>query len=106
MTRDADVSAEDDEAWDWEAARAKLRPQIDQSKRGRQQRQRKISQSVSPAARDGRSLRATGRTAQFNFKARPELKLAAQAAADKAGMTLAEWMEMAVNAAIEKDGNA
>ena len=89
----------DDDDWNMEAAREKLRPKIDQSKRGRQKRQKQIMQSVAKEARgDGRSLRATGRTAQFNFKAMPDLKPAAQKAATEVGLTLAEWMEDAVNA--------
>lgn len=96
----------DDEDWDMEAARAKLRPKVDQSKRGRQGRQRKIAQAVTPSARDGRSLRSTGRTAQFNFKALEGLKPAAQKAATAAGLTLAEWMERAVNAALTEQGEA
>jgi len=95
-----------DDDWDMEAARAKLRPKVDQSKRGRQSRQRKIARSVSASARDGRSLRTTGRTSQFNFKALPGLKPAAQKAAAAAGLTLAEWMETAVNAALEAQGEA
>jgi hypothetical protein len=42
------------------------------------------------------------RTAQFNFNALPELKPAAQRAAERAGMTLAEWMETAVQAALDE----
>lgn len=101
---EAESHTADDDDWDMAAARAKLAPKIDQSKRGRQGRQRKIAQSVSPAARDGRSLRSTGRTAQFNFKALEGLKPAAQKAADKLGMSLALWMENAVNAALEVQG--
>lgn len=98
---EAENHAADDDDWDMAAARAKLAPKMDQSKRGRQNRQRKIAQSVSPSARDGRSLRSTGRTSQFNFKALPALKPAAQDAATASGLTLAEWMENAVNAALE-----
>ena len=93
----------DDEDWDMQAARAKLAPQHDNSKKARQSRQKRIAKAVDRSATDGRSLRSTGRTAQFNFKALPELKPAAQRAAERAGMTLAEWMEMAVQAALGDD---
>jgi len=94
----------DDEDWDMAAARAKLAPQHDNSKKGRQSRQKRIAKAVDRSARDRRSLRSTGRTAHFNFKALPELKPAAQKAAEKAGLTLAEWMEEAVTAKFRKDG--
>ena len=79
-----------DDDWDMAAARAKLAPKHDSSKKARQTRQKRIAKAVDRSARDGRSLRSTGRTAQFNFKALPELKPAAQRAAERAGMTLAE----------------
>jgi|SoiMethySBSTD1v2_1073268.scaffolds.fasta_scaffold1123719_2 predicted HicB family RNase H-like nuclease len=94
----------DDEDWDMAAARAKLAPKHDNSKKGRQQRQQRIARAVDRSARDGRSLRSTGRTAQFNFKALPELKPAALKAAEKAGLTLAEWMEEAVTAKLRQEG--
>ena len=49
-------------------------------------------------------MRSTGRTAQFNFKALPELKPAALKAAQKSGLTLAEWMEEAVTAKLRQEG--
>lgn len=94
----------DDEEWDMQAARERLKPKLDGSKKGRQSRQRKISQAVNPIAKDGRSLRASGRTAQFNFKALPGLREAAQKAAEREGITLAEWMENAVKAALGEGG--
>src|SRR5262245_7211772 len=93
----------DDEDWDMAAARAKLAPQHDNSKKARQSRQKRIAKAVDRSAKDGRSLRSTGRTAQFNFKALPELKPAAQKAAEKAGLTLAEWMEEAVTAKLREE---
>jgi len=94
----------DDEDWDMAAARAKLAPQHDNSKKARQSRQKRIAKAVDRSAKDGRSLRSTGRTAQFNFKALPELKPAAQKAAAKAGLTLAEWMEEAVTSKLREEG--
>jgi predicted HicB family RNase H-like nuclease len=94
----------DDEDWDMAAARAKLAPQHDNSKKARQRRQKRIAKAVDRSATDGRSLRSTGRTAQFNFKALPELKPAALRAAEKSGLTLAEWMEEAVTAKLRAEG--
>jgi HicB family len=44
---------------------------------------------------DGRRLRATGRTKQFNCKMRPELHKAILAAAHKAGIPVTAWIERA-----------
>jgi hypothetical protein len=65
----------------------------------RKRREQKIRSAV-----DGRSLRATGRTEQFNFKCREGTKQLATEAAKARGMTIAEWMECAVALAIEHDG--
>src|SRR5262245_43216735 len=94
----------DDDDCDMAAARAKLAPQHDNSKRARQSPQKRTAQAVDRSATDGRSLRSTGRTAQFNFKALPELKPAALKAAQKSGLTLAEWMEEAVTAKLKAEG--
>jgi len=65
------------------------------TKKARKIRHQKITKSV-----DRRSLRATGRTMQFNFRCREGLKQQAQAAAKQAAIPLAEWMELVVDAAI------
>ncbi|MCV0371745.1 hypothetical protein [Filomicrobium sp.] len=85
--------------FDMAAAKANFHPVIDNSRKGRKARHQAVSR-----AKDGRSLRATGRTEQFNFKSTPGLKKQAQAAAQKQGLTLAEWMENAVKAALGVDG--
>jgi hypothetical protein len=98
---EADAHA-DEEEWDMEAARAKLRPKVDQSKKGRQGRQKKIAQSVSPSARDGRSLRATGRTEHLNFKSRPDIKGLLQEHVGRGHMSL--WLEEAIIAKLKSEG--
>jgi hypothetical protein len=50
-----------DADWDMAAARAKLAPKHDSSKKARQTRQKRIAKAVDRSARDGRSLRSTGR---------------------------------------------
>jgi len=47
----------DDEDWGMAAARAKLAPKHDNTKKARQQRQQRIARAVDRSARDGRSLR-------------------------------------------------
>ena len=49
---------------------------------------------------DGRSLRATGRTAQFNFKCLPEIKSLVHETVESEGVTVSEWMEKAMLAAL------
>lgn len=61
----------------------------------RRERETAVAKSV-----DGRSLRATGRTEQFNFRAREGLKSRAARAAAAEGITLGEWMERAIEAAL------
>jgi hypothetical protein len=79
--------------FDMAAARRKFNAAFDNTKTGRKQREVGVAKIV-----DGRSLRATGRTEQFNFRSRAGLKEETQAAAKRAGMTLAEWMERAADA--------
>lgn len=50
--------------------------------------------------RDGRSLRATGRTEQFNIRMRGELRAQIKKAADDAGISVAEWVEIAMLSAL------
>ena len=78
--------------------KAKFGPLVDDKRKSRKQRQKVISKAA-----DGRSSRATGRTEQFNFRSVPGLKERAQEAAAQNGMSLAEWMEIAVEAALAKE---
>jgi predicted HicB family RNase H-like nuclease len=83
--------------FDMEAARKKFGTKVDSSTKARKTRHKAVAN-----AKDGRSLRASGRTAQFNFKSTPGLKQRAQEAAAAEGITLAEWMEQAVEAWLAK----
>jgi hypothetical protein len=87
--------SDDTEIHSFAAARKKWAAKVDGGKDARRVRHEKLTDAV-----DGRSLRATGRTAQFNFRCSEGLKAKATAAAREAGITLAEWMERAVDAAI------
>jgi len=89
----------EEEAFDMSAAR-KLWEQknVTRKKADRKGQRKKLVASV-----DKRSLRATGRTAQFNFRATPGMKAEAQAAAEAAGLSIAEWMELAVAAYLARD---
>jgi hypothetical protein len=88
------VDASDD--WDMAAAVAKFTAKMDTRKAARKKRQKHLNGAV-----DGRSLRATGRTAHLNFKARPEIREAVAKAAAEAGVTMSLWLEQAILAAIK-----
>jgi predicted HicB family RNase H-like nuclease len=81
-------------------AREKLRAKgFSSDPKARKQKEKKIRAAV-----DGRSLRGTGRTEQFNFKCREEIKRRAVEAARADGITIAEWMERAIEAAVKAKG--
>lgn len=61
---------------------------------------RRQAERTIRAVVDGRSLKATGRTAQLNFMIRPDLKADAITAAKAAGMSLAAWLEWAIQNAL------
>lgn len=63
---------------------------------------RKAREAKSIKAIDRRSLRATGRNKQFNFRAREGLKDQAQAAAKELEIPLSEWMEILIDIGLKK----
>ncbi len=65
---------------------------------------RKKQESQIRSAVDRRTLKVTGRTEQFNFKAREGLKKSVSDAAATEGITIAEWMERAVETALKARG--
>lgn len=95
MSNVADVDSDD--AFD--AVRQKWANRVTQSPKARKAREKQIRATV-----DGRSLRATGRTAQFNFKCAPDIKALVHKAVEREGVTVAEWMERAMQAALGLDG--
>jgi predicted HicB family RNase H-like nuclease len=97
--------AEESNAFDIREAR-KLWAQKSEppDKKARKNKRKQIADTV-----DKRSLRATGRTEQFNFRASPEMIAKVMDAAASAGVPIAEWMEDAVAAYLvgpRGDGNA
>jgi len=88
---------EEQEIHSFEAARKKWNRKLDLSKPARDSRAKRLAESV-----DHRSLRTTGRNQQFNFRCREGLKEKVQDAAAKAGLNVAEWMEITLIAALEK----
>jgi hypothetical protein len=82
------------EAYDMTAAR-KL---WEAKKIGKKKSDRKAKRKQLADAVDKRSLRATGRTEQFNFRTTAEMGTKVREAAKAAGMPIAEWMEKAVAA--------
>lgn len=69
-------------------------------KAARKQREKK-ARSVA----DGRSLKAKGRTEQLNVKVRPDIKQALAEFAEGEGITIADWMEQTLEAALGLKGN-
>jgi len=103
----------DDKAFDIREARklwaAKEDAEEPQGKKGKKAQARKNKRKQLTGVVDRRSLHATGRTEQFNFRANPEIIEKVKDAALAAGMPIAEWMEEAINAYLAKTrggGNA
>lgn len=65
-------------------------------------RRRKVEKHMDRNPTDGRSLRATGRTAQFNVGMKPDLKADIARAAKKAGVPITVWIERAALAYMGK----
>lgn len=61
----------------------------------RKAREKKVAKMV-----DGRTLRAKGRTVQINFKAKPSLREALDAKIAAEGITIADFMERMLEAAL------
>lgn len=102
MIDETPAAPDDEEVWDMAAARAKLAPIHDGSKKARQGRQTKIAKAVDRRAVDGRSLRATGRTEHLNFKARPDVK---ELLANHVGKgNVSRWIEEAIIAKARAEG--
>ena len=99
MSEDTDL-AEMEEADAMSQARKKLaKLGVARGPVARKKREKKIRAAV-----DGRSLTATGRVIQFNFKCTPEVKAMAVAAAEAEGISIAEWMEHLIISAVERGG--
>lgn len=90
-----DTEEEDDDAYEFAKIRETQKGRYDGSTAGRKKRKRRRENAV-----DGRSMRATGRTDQFNFRVRAELKDSVQRAAEDEGISVAEWMERALETAL------
>lgn len=73
---------------------------LSQKPKARKARQKKVKSAV-----DGRTLRETGRTKQFNFKCREEVKEMADQMARARDITTAEFMESLILAASREGTN-
>jgi hypothetical protein len=78
------------------AARAKAAGKFDNSRGGRKRRRRRTANAVKP-----RSLNDTGRLDQINFRCRADLKALVYKLIDESGMSVAAWMEKALESYIE-----
>jgi hypothetical protein len=95
LADNSDFDFEDPEAM--AKARAQLRAKgFTLGPNARKKKEKQIRSAV-----DGRTLKVTGRTEQFNFKSREGLKRRVSEAAADEGVTIAEWMERAVEAALK-----
>ena len=70
-------------------------PAITPKKAERKQREKKARSIV-----DGRTLKAKGRSEQLNVKVRPEIKQAIAACVEAEGLTIADWLEATLEAAL------
>jgi hypothetical protein len=66
-------------------------------------RRDRMEKKMAANPNDGRRLRATGRTSQFNVNMKPEVKAAIAQAARSAGIPITVWIERAALAFL-KDG--
>jgi len=87
----------EEEIYSFEQARKRWNKKVSFSKDGRKARTKRLSKTV-----DQRSLRAKGRSVQFNARVRPDLKAAVHEAAKASGLSLVEWVEAAFEAALDK----
>lgn len=78
-------------------ARQKFGAIVDGSRKARKARHKAINKAI-----DGRSLRATGRTQQLNFKATSETSKMIDEAAKMLDTTKSQWLEQIVHEAFMK----
>jgi hypothetical protein len=65
-------------------------------------RRDKKERAMSADPNDGRRLRATGRTTQFNVNMKPDIKTSIQRAAKRDGIPVTVWIERAALAYMAK----
>ena len=82
----------------FKAARAKWDNKSGKKKSARREQEKKLEKIV-----DKRMLRATGRTEIFSFRCSDELKEICKRVAKNQGLTIAEWMELTLRAAVEAE---
>jgi hypothetical protein len=78
------------------AARAKAAAWFDNSRQGRKKRHKRTAKAVKT-----RSLNGTGRLDQINFRCRSDLKTQVYRLIEESGMSVAAWMERALENHIE-----
>jgi hypothetical protein len=103
MTEDAKlpppVMDKSGEIFDMNYYRELTKGDVDTSKKGRKGRQKKTADSAKP---DKRSLRATGRVEQVNFKASAVIKRVLETYVGRGRKSL--WLEEAILAKLEAEG--
>jgi predicted HicB family RNase H-like nuclease len=86
-------------------AKARAKWQAKGKSKGSEVKERKAREKQIRSAVDGRSLKVTGRTVQFNFRCREEIRAGVADAAKAEGIKIAEWLERAIEAALGAGGN-
>lgn len=97
MTEMADDQSGNAPIFDMSQALAKFGTKVDNSRKARKSRHKTVSNST-----DGRSLRATGRTEQLNFKALPMIRELIEQHVPKGSRSL--WLEEAIIAKLKAEG--
>jgi hypothetical protein len=93
------VTDKSGEIFDMDYYRELTKASVDTSKKGRKSRQKKTTDSAKP---DRRSLRATGRVEQVNFKATAAIKEVLDTYVGWGRKSL--WLEEAILAKLEAEG--
>lgn len=90
----------EDDVNDWGLARQKWAGKLDNKRKARKERERKVAATI-----DRRSLKASDRDSIFSFRTNADLKPLATKLAKSRGLGIGEFMEMLVMAAARDEGS-
>jgi hypothetical protein len=86
-----------DQTIPWGSALSRFKSGVDTSRKGRKTRHVTVTGAI-----DKRSLRATGRTEQMNFKVTPQIRDSLAKRVGRGKMSL--WLEQAIVAKLKEEG--
>ena len=98
-------ATEDEEVNDPNAIRDAMRALMNKGFSSPKKTERKQREKKARSVVDGRTLKAKGRTEQLNVKVRPDIKQALADLVEGEGITIADWMERTLEAALGLRGN-